>query len=132
MPDASWNALTDPYVLLVILLSLVVNTIPSLTVRLYCTIVGKNTVQQVGAGMGRGLRPAGVGGRGTAGAGKSEGPQGSHCLGRSSGMSSLSWWWSPMTLVSKPGSKTLSPDRFMARQEALRQETCSSSWRGST
>ncbi|OPJ86762.1 phospholipid-transporting ATPase IK isoform C [Patagioenas fasciata monilis] len=30
-PDASWNALTDPYVLLVVLLSLVVNTIPSLT-----------------------------------------------------------------------------------------------------
>ncbi|NXE84056.1 AT8B3 ATPase, partial [Cochlearius cochlearius] len=45
-PDASWNALTDPYVLLVVLLSLVVNTIPSLTVRLYCTIVGKNTIQQ--------------------------------------------------------------------------------------
>ncbi|XP_028941561.1 phospholipid-transporting ATPase IK [Antrostomus carolinensis] len=45
-PDASWNALTDPYVLLVVLLSLVVNTIPSLTVRLYCTIVGKNTTQQ--------------------------------------------------------------------------------------
>ncbi|KFV17448.1 putative phospholipid-transporting ATPase IK, partial [Tauraco erythrolophus] len=34
-PDASRNVLTDPYVLLVILLSLVVNTIPSLTVRLY-------------------------------------------------------------------------------------------------
>ncbi|NXL66290.1 AT8B3 ATPase, partial [Chordeiles acutipennis] len=45
-PDASWNALTDPYVLLVVLLSLVVNTIPSLTVRLYCTIMGKTTSQQ--------------------------------------------------------------------------------------
>ncbi|KAM6310731.1 phospholipid-transporting ATPase IK [Podargus strigoides] len=45
-PDASRNALTDPYVLLVVLLSLVVNTIPSLTIRLYCTIAGKNTIQQ--------------------------------------------------------------------------------------
>uniref|UniRef100_A0A8B9NBF3 P-type phospholipid transporter n=1 Tax=Accipiter nisus TaxID=211598 RepID=A0A8B9NBF3_9AVES len=45
-PDASWNALTDPYVLLVVLLSLVVNTIPSLTVHLYCTITGKTTIQQ--------------------------------------------------------------------------------------
>ncbi|XP_071584187.1 phospholipid-transporting ATPase IK isoform X4 [Heliangelus exortis] len=45
-PDASLNALTDPYVLLVVLLSLVVNTIPSLTIRLYCTIVGKTTTQQ--------------------------------------------------------------------------------------
>ncbi|NXG62140.1 AT8B3 ATPase, partial [Hemiprocne comata] len=45
-PDASRNALTDPYVLLVVLLSLVVNTIPSLTVRLYCTIMGKTTTQQ--------------------------------------------------------------------------------------
>ncbi|NWH61934.1 AT8B3 ATPase, partial [Geococcyx californianus] len=44
-PGASRNALTDPYVLLVVLLSLVVNTIPSLTVRLYCTIVGKTTIQ---------------------------------------------------------------------------------------
>ncbi|KFV62352.1 putative phospholipid-transporting ATPase IK, partial [Dryobates pubescens] len=33
-PDASRNALTDPYVLLVVLLSLVVNTIPSLTIQL--------------------------------------------------------------------------------------------------
>ncbi|KFO10751.1 putative phospholipid-transporting ATPase IK, partial [Balearica regulorum gibbericeps] len=33
-PDASRSALTDPYVLLVVLLSLVVNTIPSLTIRL--------------------------------------------------------------------------------------------------
>ncbi|KFR13741.1 putative phospholipid-transporting ATPase IK, partial [Opisthocomus hoazin] len=49
-PDASLNALTDPYVLLVVLLSLVVNTIPSLTVRLYCTIMGKTTFQQVRAG----------------------------------------------------------------------------------
>ncbi|KFQ57851.1 putative phospholipid-transporting ATPase IK, partial [Pelecanus crispus] len=45
-PDASRNALTDPYVLLVVLLSLVVNTIPSLAVRSYRTITGKNTVQQ--------------------------------------------------------------------------------------
>ncbi|XP_062452576.1 phospholipid-transporting ATPase IK [Rhea pennata] len=45
-PDASKNALTDPYVLLTILLSLVVNTIPSLTVRLYRTVVGKTTIQQ--------------------------------------------------------------------------------------
>ncbi|XP_009579395.1 PREDICTED: phospholipid-transporting ATPase IK, partial [Fulmarus glacialis] len=46
-PDASRNALTDPYILLVVLLSLVVNTIPSLTVRLYRTIAGKTTIQQV-------------------------------------------------------------------------------------
>ncbi|NXP52977.1 AT8B3 ATPase, partial [Heliornis fulica] len=45
-PDASSSALTDPYVLLVVLLSLVVNTIPSLTVRLYGTITGKTTIQQ--------------------------------------------------------------------------------------
>ncbi|NXX61981.1 AT8B3 ATPase, partial [Scopus umbretta] len=45
-PDASRNALTDPYILLVVLLSLVVNTVPSLTVRLYCAITGKTTVQQ--------------------------------------------------------------------------------------
>ncbi|NXK13784.1 AT8B3 ATPase, partial [Herpetotheres cachinnans] len=45
-PDASQNALTDPYVLLVVLLSLVVNTIPSLTVHLYGTIAGKRTIQQ--------------------------------------------------------------------------------------
>ncbi|KFV94101.1 putative phospholipid-transporting ATPase IK, partial [Eurypyga helias] len=45
-PAASRNALTDPYVLLVILLSLVVNTVPSLTVRLYRTIMGKATIQQ--------------------------------------------------------------------------------------
>ncbi|XP_026720946.1 phospholipid-transporting ATPase IK [Athene cunicularia] len=45
-PDASLNALTDPYVLLVVLLSLVVNTIPSLTIHLYRTIVGKATTQQ--------------------------------------------------------------------------------------
>ncbi|NXW58006.1 AT8B3 ATPase, partial [Eurystomus gularis] len=45
-PDASWNALTDPYVLLVVLLSLVVNTIPSLTIHLYHTITGKTTIQQ--------------------------------------------------------------------------------------
>ncbi|XP_009696019.1 PREDICTED: phospholipid-transporting ATPase IK, partial [Cariama cristata] len=46
-PDASRNALTDPYILLVVLLSLVVNTIPSLTVHLYRTIMGKTTIQQV-------------------------------------------------------------------------------------
>ncbi|NXN27866.1 AT8B3 ATPase, partial [Nycticryphes semicollaris] len=45
-PGASQHALTDPYVLLVVLLSLVVNTIPSLTIRLYCTITGKTTIQQ--------------------------------------------------------------------------------------
>ncbi|XP_025932300.1 phospholipid-transporting ATPase IK [Apteryx rowi] len=45
-PDASKNALTDPYILLIVLLSLVVNTIPSLTVRLYRTIMGKTTIQQ--------------------------------------------------------------------------------------
>ncbi|NWS63999.1 AT8B3 ATPase, partial [Chunga burmeisteri] len=45
-PDASRNALTDPYILLVVLLSLVVNTIPSLTVHLYRTIMGKTTIQQ--------------------------------------------------------------------------------------
>ncbi|XP_071434117.1 phospholipid-transporting ATPase IK isoform X1 [Pithys albifrons albifrons] len=45
-PDASWNALTDPYVLLVVLLSLVVNTIPSLTVHSFRAIVGKPTIQQ--------------------------------------------------------------------------------------
>ncbi|XP_009886187.1 PREDICTED: phospholipid-transporting ATPase IK [Charadrius vociferus] len=51
-PDASRNALTDPYVLLVVLLSLVVNTIPSLTIRLYCTIAGKTTIQQACLGGG--------------------------------------------------------------------------------
>ncbi|XP_065556069.1 phospholipid-transporting ATPase IK isoform X2 [Lathamus discolor] len=45
-PDASRNALTDPYVLLVVLLSLVVNTIPSLTIHLYHTMAGKTTIQQ--------------------------------------------------------------------------------------
>ncbi|KFQ08274.1 putative phospholipid-transporting ATPase IK, partial [Leptosomus discolor] len=45
-PDASQNALTDPYVLLVILLSLVVNTIPSLTVHSYRTVAGQTTIQQ--------------------------------------------------------------------------------------
>ncbi|NWI27220.1 AT8B3 ATPase, partial [Sula dactylatra] len=45
-PDASRNALTDPYILLVVLLSLVVNTIPSLTIRLYRTITGKTSIQQ--------------------------------------------------------------------------------------
>ncbi|NWW86775.1 AT8B3 ATPase, partial [Rhynochetos jubatus] len=45
-PNASRNALTDPYVLLVVLLSLVVNTIPSLTIRSYGTIMGKASTQQ--------------------------------------------------------------------------------------
>ncbi|NXE28819.1 AT8B3 ATPase, partial [Ardeotis kori] len=45
-PEASRNALTDPYVLLVVLLCLVVNTIPSLTVRSYRAIAGKTTIQQ--------------------------------------------------------------------------------------
>ncbi|XP_068012406.1 phospholipid-transporting ATPase IK isoform X2 [Melanerpes formicivorus] len=45
-PDASRNALTDPYVLLVVLLSLVVNTIPSLTIQLYHSMAGKATIQQ--------------------------------------------------------------------------------------
>ncbi|XP_051666757.1 phospholipid-transporting ATPase IK [Manacus candei] len=45
-PDASWNAFTDPYVLLVVLLSLVVNTLPSLTVHAFCATVGKATTQQ--------------------------------------------------------------------------------------
>ncbi|XP_068517615.1 phospholipid-transporting ATPase IK [Anas acuta] len=45
-PDASQNALTDPYVLLVVLLSLVVNTVPSLTVRSYHAITGRRSIQQ--------------------------------------------------------------------------------------
>ncbi|XP_035425575.1 phospholipid-transporting ATPase IK isoform X3 [Cygnus atratus] len=45
-PDASQNALTDPYILLVVLLSLVVNTIPSLTVRSYHAITGRHSIQQ--------------------------------------------------------------------------------------
>ncbi|NWT92349.1 AT8B3 ATPase, partial [Urocynchramus pylzowi] len=45
-PDASWNALTDPYVLLVVLLSLVVNTLPSLTVHAVRAILGRATPQQ--------------------------------------------------------------------------------------
>ncbi|NXF11890.1 AT8B3 ATPase, partial [Smithornis capensis] len=45
-PAASRNALTDPYVLLVVLLTLVVNTIPSLTVHAFRAITGKTTTQQ--------------------------------------------------------------------------------------
>ncbi|NXD28764.1 AT8B3 ATPase, partial [Spelaeornis formosus] len=45
-PDASWNALTDPYVLLVVLLSLVVNTLPSLTAHAFCAILGRASPQQ--------------------------------------------------------------------------------------
>ncbi|NWV32587.1 AT8B3 ATPase, partial [Grantiella picta] len=45
-PDASRNALTDPYVLLVVLLSLVVNTLPSLTVHAFSAILGRGTTQQ--------------------------------------------------------------------------------------
>lgn len=96
MTDASRNALTDPYVLLVVLLSLVVNTIPSLTVRLYRTIAGKTTIQQVRAAWGMAwggvcLLPESMSGAGqdTAGDGKGEVPQGSCCLGRSGGTSPL-------------------------------------------
>ncbi|POI22989.1 hypothetical protein CIB84_013262, partial [Bambusicola thoracicus] len=46
-PDATQNALTDPYILLVVLLSLVVNTIPSLTIRSYNAITGNTSIQQV-------------------------------------------------------------------------------------
>ncbi|XP_066840114.1 phospholipid-transporting ATPase IK isoform X2 [Anser cygnoides] len=46
-PDASQNALTDPYILLVVLLSLVVNTVPSLTVRSYHAITGRHSIQQI-------------------------------------------------------------------------------------
>ncbi|XP_016159895.1 PREDICTED: phospholipid-transporting ATPase IK [Ficedula albicollis] len=45
-PDASWNALTDPYVLLVVLLSLVVNTLPSLTVHALRAALGRASAQQ--------------------------------------------------------------------------------------
>ncbi|XP_040548619.1 phospholipid-transporting ATPase IK isoform X3 [Gallus gallus] len=45
-PDATQNALTDPYILLVVLLSLVVNTIPSLTIRSYNAITGNTSIQQ--------------------------------------------------------------------------------------
>ncbi|NXU19904.1 AT8B3 ATPase, partial [Pardalotus punctatus] len=45
-PDASRNALTDPYVLLVVLLSLVVNTLPSLTAHAFSAILGRGTTQQ--------------------------------------------------------------------------------------
>ncbi|NWW77413.1 AT8B3 ATPase, partial [Climacteris rufus] len=45
-PDASQNALTDPYVLLVVLLSLVVNTLPSLTAHAFRAILGRATTQQ--------------------------------------------------------------------------------------
>ncbi|NXE98286.1 AT8B3 ATPase, partial [Menura novaehollandiae] len=45
-PDASRNALTDPYVLLVVLLSLVVNTLPSLTVHAFRAILGRTNIQQ--------------------------------------------------------------------------------------
>ncbi|NXC06700.1 AT8B3 ATPase, partial [Orthonyx spaldingii] len=45
-PDASRNALTDPYVLLVVLLSLVVNTLPSLTVHAFRASLGRATTQQ--------------------------------------------------------------------------------------
>ncbi|NXM84822.1 AT8B3 ATPase, partial [Oenanthe oenanthe] len=45
-PDASWNALTDPYVLLVVLLSLVVNTLPSLTVHALRAALGRASPQQ--------------------------------------------------------------------------------------
>ncbi|XP_041879279.1 phospholipid-transporting ATPase IK isoform X2 [Corvus kubaryi] len=63
-PDASWNALTDPYVLLVVLLSLVVNTLPSLTVHAFRATLGRATTQQVRPGghrQGQVLLPTGVG-----------------------------------------------------------------------
>ncbi|XP_074834231.1 phospholipid-transporting ATPase IK [Carettochelys insculpta] len=44
-PDASKNALTDPYVLSIVLLCVVVNTIPSLTVRLLRAITGTGAIQ---------------------------------------------------------------------------------------
>ncbi|XP_065278397.1 phospholipid-transporting ATPase IK [Emys orbicularis] len=44
-PDASRNALTDPYVLSIVLLCVVVNTIPSLTIRLLRVITGAGTIQ---------------------------------------------------------------------------------------
>ncbi|TFK02123.1 A disintegrin and metalloproteinase with thrombospondin motifs 10 [Platysternon megacephalum] len=44
-PDASRNALTDPYVLSIVLLCVVVNTIPSLTIRLLRVITGTGTSQ---------------------------------------------------------------------------------------
>lgn len=64
LTDASWNALTDPCVLLVVLLSLVVNTLPSLTVHAFRAVLGRATTQQVRAGgdwQGRVLLPTGVG-----------------------------------------------------------------------
>uniref|UniRef100_A0A7M4EP88 Phospholipid-transporting ATPase n=1 Tax=Crocodylus porosus TaxID=8502 RepID=A0A7M4EP88_CROPO len=48
---ASKNALTDPYVLLIILLSVVANTIPSLTFRFVRVIMGKSTIHQVSAAL---------------------------------------------------------------------------------
>lgn len=42
--------MTDPYVLLVVLLSLVVNTLPSLTVRAFRATLGRASTQQVRAG----------------------------------------------------------------------------------
>ncbi|NWS83912.1 AT8B3 ATPase, partial [Toxostoma redivivum] len=45
-PDASWNALTDPYVLLVVLLSLVANTLPSLTAHAFRATLGRASTQQ--------------------------------------------------------------------------------------
>ncbi|KAI1230472.1 Phospholipid-transporting ATPase IK, partial [Lamprotornis superbus] len=45
-PDASWNALTDPYVLLVVLLSLVANTVPSLTAHAFRATLGTASTQQ--------------------------------------------------------------------------------------
>ncbi|NWV07702.1 AT8B3 ATPase, partial [Ptilonorhynchus violaceus] len=45
-PDASQNALTDPYVLLVVLLSVVVNTLPSLTAHAFRAVLGRATTQQ--------------------------------------------------------------------------------------
>ncbi|KAM6396139.1 phospholipid-transporting ATPase IK [Rhynochetos jubatus] len=97
-PNASRNALTDPYVLLVVLLSLVVNTIPSLTIRSYGTIMGKASTQQ-----------------GAAGDGKGKVPQGSHCLGRSGGTSPLLGGTTQLVVVSH--NTGVQKIRLKARQE---------------
>lgn len=122
-----------------VLLTLVVNTIPSLTVHLYRAIVGKTTTQQVRAAGGLAwgglcLLPALVPGPGQGAAGDEKGnfPQGSHrldCGGWRCHLSlvALLTWWSLMTLGSKSGSSVLSPDWFMDQHEVLGQETCSSS-----
>uniref|UniRef100_A0A8C3I129 Phospholipid-transporting ATPase n=1 Tax=Chrysemys picta bellii TaxID=8478 RepID=A0A8C3I129_CHRPI len=54
LTDASQNALTDPYVLSIVLLCVVVNTIPSLTIRLLRVITGTGTIQDLKAHFRRG------------------------------------------------------------------------------